>query len=139
MSKGISLRVAEARYDEVFTDTVRIAEKNRIDLDKSTIANGTVIRIDHNGKKAYAIVRGQAEGERPGDTIIMDEFIRTRLGVKQDETISSCGIRSATPFEKIIWYFYATNPAVHVPAWLAVISVGLGVLSLVLTIAFAFL
>jgi hypothetical protein len=35
------------------------------------------------------------------------------------------------------WYCKATNPAVHVPARLAVISIGLGVFSIVLSIGLA--
>lgn len=38
----------------------------------------------------------------------------------------------------VYWYLWAAaNPAVHVPAWLTVISIGLGVLSILLSIALA--
>jgi hypothetical protein len=114
---------------------VRIPSAHRIDFDNTEIPNGTVIRIDHGGKTACAIVRGM--GERADAVIQMDEFMRDRLGVKLRGKIPSCCIRSATPLEKVFWYCKATNPAVHVPAWLAVISIGLGVFSIVLSIGLA--
>lgn len=129
MTTPLRLKVELSNLDEVFTDMVRIPKLHRnLDMD-----NGTVIRLDHNGKKAFAIVRGL--GNRKDAVIQMDEFIRRRLGVSVNDQIDRCGIRRAKPLERVLWYLQATNPAVHVPAWLAVISIGLGVVSIVLTLA----
>lgn len=132
---GVGLTVDWSNYDEIFTDTVRIPRAHRIDYDNTVIPNGTIIRIDHNGKKAFAIVRGIEERAEP--VIQMDEFIRDRLSIERGAVIPPCCIRSATAWEKIVWYLQATNPAVHVPAWLAVISIGLGIALMLLSLALA--
>jgi hypothetical protein len=65
----------------------------------------------------------------------MDEFLRQKLGVEVNDEIDSTFVRPANWYEKLRWYWEATDPAVHVPARVAVISFGLGVLSLVLALA----
>ena len=123
---GNLLKVQSSDSNDVFFDVVRIPKSYRIDRNNEPIPNGTVIRIDHQGNTAFAVVRGL---ESSASVIKMDEFLRDRLGVKPNSQISSCGIRSATWFERVLWLWNATNPAVQVPARLAVISLGLGVLS----------
>lgn len=141
MAERVFLTVRPAERDEVFTDMVRIHRSHRVDRDNSVIPAGKVIRIDHAGKHVYAIARGLPDTIPPypekDRALLMDEFIRQRLAVSSGEKIDRCGIRGATPLERIFWYLWATNPAVHVPAWLAVISIGIGVLSIVLSLVLA--
>lgn len=122
------LKVVGANRDEVFTDMVRIPENHR-----NGIENGTVVRIWHGGRRVFAIARGLHD--RSDSVIVMDEFVRRRLGVDRASQIDSKNIRRATRWEKLTWYLEATNPAVHVPAWVAVISLALGTLSVMLGIA----
>jgi hypothetical protein len=118
------LKITKANWDEVFSDTVRVP------ADARNCPNGTVIRIDHGSRRILAVARGVEPSK--GAMIQMDEFLRDKLGVKLGEEIGSEYIRPANWHEKLSWYLHATNPAVHVPAWVAVISLGLGVLSIVL-------
>ncbi|WP_421871910.1 hypothetical protein [Nitratireductor rhodophyticola] len=120
------LEVEEASRDEVFTDMVRIARDHR-----GSIENGTVVRIEHDGNRVFAIARG-LQGRNKDAVIVMDEFVRRKLGVRARSKIDSNNIRKAKRWEKLTWYLEATNPAVHVPAWVAVISLGLGALSVLL-------
>lgn len=120
------LQVEEASRDEIFTDMVRIPRDHR-----SGIENGAVVRINHNGKRVFAIARG-LQGRNNDPVIVMDEFVRRKLGVGAGSKIESNNIRAANRWEKLTWYLEATNPAVHVPAWVAAISLGLGVLSVLL-------
>src|SRR5262249_5810186 len=107
------LTIESAALDEVFTDMVRIPQAYRLDQENKIIPNGAVIRIDHNGQKAYAIVRGLQE--RSDAIILMDEFIRDRLRVQRGDSIARSGIRPANLLGKITWYLCATNPTIHVP------------------------
>ncbi len=120
------LEVEEASRDDVFTDMVRIPKRHR-----GGIENGTVVRIEHDGNRVFAIARG-LEGRNEDPVVVMDEFVRRRLGVKARSKIDSDSIRKASRWEKLTWYLEATNPAVHVPAQVAVISLGLGALSVLL-------
>lgn len=133
MKEGTFLTVESAALDEVFTDMVRVPQAHRLDRDNRAIRNGTVIRIDHHRRKAYAIVRGLQE--RSDAVIQMDEFMRDRLGVKLGDAIARSAIRPASWLGKIVWHLYASNPTIHVPAWIAMISLGLGVLSIILSLA----
>ncbi|APH70946.1 hypothetical protein [Aquibium oceanicum] len=141
MGEKVFLTVRPAERDEVFTDMVRIHRSHRIDSDNNIIPAGKVIRIDHAGKHAFAIARGLpdtiARYPEKDRVILMDEFMRQRLSVSSGDKIDRRGITSASQLERILWYLQATNPAVHVPAWLAVISIGLGVLSILLSLALA--
>ncbi|MBP0617317.1 hypothetical protein [Jiella mangrovi] len=125
------LRVQKASADDIFSDIVRIPEDHRVGGSGGTIRNGAVIRIEHKGRKTFAIVRG-LDCAQP--IVQMDEFIRDRLCVKPGEFIRKSGIRLARWYEKPWWLLFVTNPTVHVSAWLAVISVGLGALSIFLAL-----
>ena len=79
----------------------------------------------------FAIARG-LQGRNNDPVMVMDEFVRRKLRVGAGSKIESNNIRAANRWEKLTWYLEATNPAVHVPAWVAAISLGLGVLSVLL-------
>lgn len=123
------LLVHRASSDDVFSDIVRIPEAYRMSSCGEFIRNGALIRIAHKGHKVFAIVRGL---ECLDPVVQMDEFIRERLCIKPGEKVNRGGIRLAKLYEKPFWLLFATNPAVHVSAWLAAISIGLGVLSIIL-------
>ena len=120
-----ALKVTQASADEVFTDTIRIPKAHR-----GGISNGSVVRIDHNGKCALAIVRGFSHDPSPAAR--MDEFVRERLDVKVRDYINVADIRLANWHEKLRWYWNASSPAIYVPARVAVISLVLGVMSILL-------
>lgn len=129
----MKLKVMEADWDEIFIDTVRIPGDYRKHPSGEKIKNGSVVRISHNGQTAYALARG-LRGRSSERVIYMDEFIRDRLGLKLSAAaeIESQQIRAAGFFEHLWFYLRASNPAVRVPAYVAVISLGLGVLSVAL-------
>lgn len=120
----MQLTVEEARLDEVFSDTVRIPRKFR-----QEISNGSVVLLRHGSNKRYATVRG-LDDTRP--VILMDEFMRRKLGLKLSGSFDASAMKKAGLWGHMCWYYTASNPAVRVPARVAVISMGLGVLSVLL-------
>ena len=50
-SRGWGLIVTRMRFDEVFTDTVRIYKNER----DANIENGAIIRIEHNDAVVFAV------------------------------------------------------------------------------------
>ncbi|WP_380056122.1 hypothetical protein ACFE33_01820 [Falsihalocynthiibacter sp. SS001] len=90
-----------------------------------------IVRIlTPKGKAAYAAVIGHYESP---DYIKMDYDLRDELGLSVGETtlleIKRCG-----PFETVYWYLTARDPLIKVPAVLALTSVGMGVVSLIISL-----
>lgn len=127
----VHLFVQGADLDEVFADTVRIPRDHR-----GNINNGDVVLIYHHGRYVFAIARGYRQPS--ARVIAMDEFTQRKLGVNVGDQISTAAIGKATWWQKVAWYLFAANPAVHVPAWLAVISIGVGGVGLILGVVSLF-
>ena len=127
----MKLKVEEADWDEIFTDMVRIPADFRRHPNGNKIENGRVVRIEHGDKHVFAIGRG-LPGRDSDPVIYMDEFTRRKLGVRTGSQIESTNIRAATRREQVVWYRKASNPVVRVAAEVAVVSLGLGALSVVL-------
>ena len=127
----MKLRVEEADWDEIFADMVRIPADFRKLPNGNKIKNGSVVRIEHGDKHAFVIGRG-LPGRDSHSVIYMDEFTRRKLGVRTGSQIESTNIRAATRREQLVWYRKASNPAVRVAAEVAVVSLGLGALSVLL-------
>jgi len=120
----MKLTVEEARLDEIFSDTVRIPKAFR-----QGIPNGSVILLRHGSEKHYATVRGLDDARQ---VILIDEFMRGKLGLKLSDSFDTSNMKKAGVWGHMHWYYTASNPAVRVPARIAVISMALGVISILL-------
>jgi hypothetical protein len=88
-----------------------------------------IVRITTpRGRSAYAAAIGHY---RPADVIMMDHDLRVALNLNAGDVtaleITRCGLPGT-----IWWYLSTRDPLIRVPAFLAVISVALGALSIVL-------
>jgi hypothetical protein len=127
----MKLKVTEANFNEVFIDTVRIPAKYRLDARGDTIENGTLVRLDAGDRHVLVVARGQSGNDQ---IIQMDEFTRRRLGGVAVNADLDLTMRPATIKDQLLWYVHATNPAVRIPAWVAIISLWLGAISVALGI-----
>ncbi len=127
-----TLKVISARYEDVFADVARVDKQFR---PKSKA--GSLIAIQSGTKKVIAIARGPAKNQ-PDSTIAIDEFLRDRLSVKNNE-YHAFSIRNATFREQILWAFSSANAAHRVAVYIAAISLTLGAGSLGLSLALHFI
>lgn len=94
---------------------------------RSGIARYGIARIANNanGRSVNALLLGHDRA----DAIFMPFDLREALGVakggKLDFAISKVGL-----WGKMEWYVGSIDPAVHIPAWIAVIGVVLAILGL---------
>ena len=127
----MKLKVEEANWDETFTDTVRIAANYRKTASGNKIENGSLVRIDHGRSHVLAVARGLPN--RNSDRVIsIDEFLRRKLGDVRIGDEIEVTLKVASWWDQLRWYRKASSPAVRIPAWVALISLGLGLLSVVL-------
>lgn len=119
-----NLVVRPAHADDVFKDIARIHESDR----KGSRA-GLVYRLSVNRKTAFTIVRGMKDGAK--GTILLDEITRDNLGIEINEQCLF-KIAKAGFWGQLRWSWGTSDPAYRVAARLALISLGLGVLGLVL-------
>ena len=106
---------------------VRLSVKYRLDIPRYGIARLTNVE---NRKFERVLVLGHDD-----DTaIFMPYDIREALGVEKGAELEFL-IEEVFWFSKILWLLKSRDPAVHVPAWLALASVLLGALG----VAIAFL
>lgn len=123
MSDECEFEVAEALQRDVGRDRVRIHYSRRDGAKRFVI-----LRLQGNGTTALVSALGH---ESDVNIIRMDYDLRSMFGVNKGEKIrlkvSRAGLRG-----KLCWYLSATDPAVHIPAWLATLSVCLGAIGVVL-------
>jgi hypothetical protein len=81
-----------------------------------------------NGEGLYVLLLGHADPEK----IFMPFDIRQALGVDKGGPLTFT-IRPVGLWGKLRWYLGSPDPAVHLPAWLAIIGLMLAVLGLALT------
>jgi hypothetical protein len=105
---------------------VRVNVKYRVGIPRYGIARLT---NSSNSKSLNVLVLGHDDAK----AIFMPYDIRTELGVERggqlDFTIKKVGW-----IGKVCWYLRTPDPAVHVPAWLALVSVILGALGLAVSV-----
>lgn len=80
-----------------------------------------------NNQCILALVLGHVKK----NAIFMPFDIRTALGVQKEDKLSF-SIEQAHYSNKLLWYLRSPDPAVHIPAWLALISVALGIVGIML-------
>jgi hypothetical protein len=72
-------------------------------------------------------------GHERADAIFMPYDIRRALGIKKASELDF-SINKVGWFGKLKWYINSIDPAVHLPAWLAVIGLFLSILGVVMSI-----
>lgn len=103
------------------------------------------IRIHYshrNGAKRFAIMRVTSPRhsailcvlglDKDQSVVQMDIDLRAAFEVEPDQEIELT-LERAGWFGKIRWYLFATDPAVHVPAWIGAWSFVLGLVGLILS------
>lgn len=132
--KRTSLKVIEARIEEIFRDTVRVAEENRVDQHGNIISSGAICKISCGNKHTWAIIRGiKTSNEREMSAVILiDGYLREKLGV-------CVGEERKFEFKTGYWQWLrfgwsATDPGYRISYMVAVFSMLLGLISIFLTI-----
>lgn len=100
---------------------------------------GRVFRLSVTGERGarslYIVLRGLPNDSR--EDIWLDKWSRDHLGVRHDQPYTF-NIREAGFVGQLCWAWNANDPAYRVSAKLGVLSLALGLLSLVLTLPFLF-
>lgn len=105
---------------------VRLNERHREGIPRYGIAK---IRNQMNGKTVVALMLGH-DNEK---AIFMPFDIRTRLGLEKGEKLNF-SIAKVSTVGKAIWYLTTPDPSVHLPAWIAFLSLIVAVIGMVLAI-----
>ncbi len=117
-----TLMVKQAEDDDVFEDIVRINTNHRKGI---KAGEACVIRY---GKKRIAVVMRNTRGGEC-NVIRMDDTLRTRLGVEEEQTYDF-EIRRASFLDNLSWGWHSTNVYVKSSARLAFVGFVLGVIGL---------
>jgi hypothetical protein len=120
----VTLKVAPADEDDVYRDIARINVKHRAGL-----LTGQVYLVQVGATKRYMILRGTLKE----DTVLLDEKSRSALKVKSGQS-TELQISEAGSLGYLIWCWRATDPQFRIPAQLGILSFGLGLLSLFLSL-----
>ncbi|GAA4216455.1 hypothetical protein GGQ68_002593 [Sagittula marina] len=103
---------------------VRVHDHYKVGIERYDIAK---LANTENGKSLLVLVLGHDDA----GAIFMPYDIRRALGVDKGgkldfsiEKVGKCG--------KLRWYFTTPDPAVHVPAWIAAVALGLSILGAIL-------
>jgi hypothetical protein len=122
----MQLRIYKLWREDVFKDIARIPEQ-----DRGAIREGSVCKVTVNGHSKLLIIRGLEEQLNGG--IMFDDITRQAFkvqeGMRYDVQIEPVGF-----MRQIIWACTVADAGPRIAAWLAVISVGLGLVGLTLGI-----
>jgi len=120
------LNLAQVDRHEVYKDIVRIHESSR-----GGIKSGKICWLYVSGYGHTVVsVRGLKDCQR--SQILMDEAMRERVGLSQNDigTRIKFHLQEGDWFDTILWMLWATDPAVRLPAWMAFLSLLLGLLAM---------
>jgi len=120
----MKLMVKQLEEDiDLLADLVRVHSTYR-----PGIVAGEICRISADGKSILAVARNTRKNER--GVIRLDDAMRKHLGVDEGEKVDFT-ITKANRWDNFMWAWRATNPVNRVAAQLGVISLALGLLSLI--------
>ncbi|UWQ83125.1 hypothetical protein [Leisingera caerulea] len=102
---------------------VRLNYRHRSNIDRYGIAK---ITNTENAKSFLVLMLGHDDE----DAIYMPYDIRRALGVDSGAKLSFT-LEKAGRFGKLLWYITADDPAVHVPAWIALIGIAVGLMGVI--------
>jgi len=120
------LRVFGLPIGDAGRHLIRLHHSHRGGINRFGIAR---LVNEENGKSLHVLVLGHAEEDR----IFMPFDIRERLDIEKGATLHF-SIRRSGSLGKLHWYLASPDPAVHLPAWLTIIGLGLALVGLALTI-----
>ncbi len=129
----MKLCVHKLSINEVYRDFARIPEEYRLNRRSQLIEEGVICSLmcQDTGREVFLIARGS---KRSGAYIGLDERTRNRLKNEAGKSYDF-DIRETDLCGKVRWALEASDVNFSFPATLALISVGLGLLSLFLAIA----
>lgn len=118
----VSYVVKTAPDEDIGKDRIRIHFRRRKGAKRFSI-----MRVSGTKRNAILCVLGH-DGSEDEVQMGIDQrsLFETEIGQTIDLDVSAVGW-----IGKLRWYLFATDPAVHVPAWLGVWSFAIGVLSLI--------
>ena len=122
------LEVHQLPQEEVYLDIVRIAEQHRLSPHGSAIEEGSVCRLRCGSREIFVVARGSPSTER---RIFLDERSRTKLGVDLNHTYDF-EMTTVGMLGKLRWALQASDVRYSFPALVSVISICLGVPSVLL-------
>ena len=122
----IELTVRSARFDDVYKDVARIGRN-----DRGKLRTGQIYTFSINGQSAHLVLRGV--GTQSRGSILIDEPTRRRLGVQYGKPYQF-EVRELGFFTELWWGWTASDPTVRSMSRVAVISLGLGALSVILAV-----
>lgn len=123
MTHKVNLKVGPADYDDIARDMVRINIKDR----PCQIGRHEIISLRVGNRRKLVTVRGN----NVAGTINVDIDNREDLGVVLDQTFEF-ELKRARWWEKVVWQWGATDPAVQQSARIAALSFVLGLIGLIL-------
>lgn len=120
----VTLRVAPADEEDVYRDIARINVSHRPGL-----RTGDIFLVRVGARKRYMVIRGTSETNK----VLMDERSRKALGLVPGQS-TELRITEAGKWGYLMWCWGATDPQFRIPAQLGILSFGLGILSLLLSL-----
>jgi hypothetical protein len=119
MSGPTSFEVGQAQEGDIGRRRVRVHYKKRWGSSRHCI----VVLTAASGKSVLASMLGH---ELDQNLILLDYDVRAELGVSKGQKIELV-IERAGLTGTLRWYLGNADPAVHIPAWIAVWSLILGI------------
>ncbi|MBI3699352.1 MAG: hypothetical protein HY242_02755 [Afipia sp.] len=120
----VRLLVHQANKEDIFEDMVRVHTSHR-----SPILAGKIFRVTSSNGTTLAVARNTPKNDRSG--IWMDDEMRRRLQVTDGEK-EEFTFKAIHWWENFVWLWSVSNPTNRVAAHLSFISLGLGVIGLIL-------
>lgn len=120
----LKLKVGRAEYDDIGRDIVRI---HRDDRRPAEVNRHDIIRLSVGAKSIVVAMRGN---DTPG-IINIDIDLREELGLSVGGTYDF-ELRKVGKVGQFLWQWNATDPAVRLPAQIAIVSFCLGLIGLAL-------
>lgn len=118
------LVVHQVERDDVFHDLVRVHHSHR-----KGVRAGRVCRVSANGKNIIAIARNSVSNSTKG--IWLDNSQRSDLDVKAGKE-ADFNIESLPWYYEYLWVWQASDPVNRTAGRLGVVSLGLGIMGLLL-------
>ena len=121
----MQLKVIEAALDDVFGDIARLHLDHR-----PNAKAGKIISLKVGSKRVYAVARGLRSGTDKKN-IVLESALRERLDVKPGQEYDFSG-DAAGFWGSVCWAWNSTDAMPRVASRLGAISVGLGVVGVML-------
>ncbi|HBT80745.1 MAG: hypothetical protein UT43_C0046G0004 [Parcubacteria group bacterium GW2011_GWC1_39_29] len=130
----IELIVKRARKEDIYNDIIRVSKLERKDKNDHDIKEGSLCKVWvlETGRWVYAILRGNEQYKNKETVILIDEYLRERLGIEKNN-------KYAFTFQRVWfldwlqWAWSATNPGYRISMRIAIASVVLSVLGILTT------